>query len=528
MRTPKRVLLALILTLGLIGSQTWAPAVKAQGNFSAQIQLALRNLLAGNQTITGNWTCSGTCSGFGGGGGGTVTGTGSANQVAVWSGASAIGGSAGFTAVAGNVTATSFTGSLAGSTGLPISSGVSGLGTGIATWLATPSSANLASALTDETGTNLAVFDTAPTLRSTVTIGTAGGTTGAALFKGTTSGIVTLSTAAAAGTWTMKLPTTAGTVNYFLQTDGSGNTTWAAGGGGITIGTTAITSGTTTRILYDNAGVVGEYTLTGTGTVVVMATAPTITGPATISEAVGSSGLTITGATQTSSFPALNVTQIWNNGATTFKGALINITNTGSAAASALLDAQVSGSTRFSVTPTTINWSDGAQTASFATSSSGFTLTTSANYFAVSAGFGLWITPNGARLAFGLSGDIILNRVAAADLQFGLDVNGAGVSQTIRAANGITGTDKTGGNFTLASGKGTGAGAVSSLIFQTPTVLGSGTTAQSLATRLTIVETLSTFTNTVKAAGYQSSDGTAGATVTSCTGFKNGLCISGT
>ena len=52
---------------------------------------------------------------------------------------------------------------------------------------------------------------------------------------------------------------------------------WAAvaAGTGITIGTTTITSGTNTRILYDNAGVVGEYTLTGTGTVVAMQTAPT-------------------------------------------------------------------------------------------------------------------------------------------------------------------------------------------------------------------------------------------------------------
>ncbi len=35
-------------------------------------------------------------------------------------------------------------------------------------------------------------------------------------------------------------------------------------------------------------------------------------------------------------------------------------------------------------------------------------------------------------------------------------------------------------------------------------------------------------TGVIKAAGYKSSDGTAGATVTTCTGFKNGLCISGT
>ena len=49
----------------------------------------------------------------------------------------------------------------------------------------------------------------------------------------------------------------------------------SSGASGITIGTTTITSGTDTRILYDNAGVVGEYTLTGTGTVVAMQTSPT-------------------------------------------------------------------------------------------------------------------------------------------------------------------------------------------------------------------------------------------------------------
>lgn len=48
---------------------------------------------------------------------------------------------------------------------------------------------------------------------------------------------------------------------------------------GLVIGTTTITSGTATRILYDNAGVLGEYTLTGSGTVVVMATSPTLVTP---------------------------------------------------------------------------------------------------------------------------------------------------------------------------------------------------------------------------------------------------------
>ena len=46
---------------------------------------------------------------------------------------------------------------------------VTGLGTNVATFLATPSSANLAAALTDETGTGANVFATSPTL-TTATI----------------------------------------------------------------------------------------------------------------------------------------------------------------------------------------------------------------------------------------------------------------------------------------------------------------------------------------------------------------------
>jgi hypothetical protein len=55
-------------------------------------------------------------------------------------------------------------GTLTNATGLPISTGVSGLGTGVATFLGTPSSANLLAALTDETGTGANVFATSPTL----------------------------------------------------------------------------------------------------------------------------------------------------------------------------------------------------------------------------------------------------------------------------------------------------------------------------------------------------------------------------
>ena len=47
----------------------------------------------------------------------------------------------------------------------------------------------------------------------------------------------------------------------------------------IGVGSTAITSGATTRILYDNGGLLGEYTISGSGTSVAMATSPSFTTP---------------------------------------------------------------------------------------------------------------------------------------------------------------------------------------------------------------------------------------------------------
>ena len=64
------------------------------------------------------------------------------------------------------VLGTPASGTLTSCTGLPVSTGISGLGTGIATFLATPSSANLAAAVTDETGSGALVFGTSPTIAS--------------------------------------------------------------------------------------------------------------------------------------------------------------------------------------------------------------------------------------------------------------------------------------------------------------------------------------------------------------------------
>lgn len=52
-----------------------------------------------------------------------------------------------------------------------------------------------------------------------------------------------------------------------------------SGGGGLTVGTSTITSGTNTKVLYNNSGVLGEYTVSGTGNV-ALTTSPTFTTPA--------------------------------------------------------------------------------------------------------------------------------------------------------------------------------------------------------------------------------------------------------
>jgi hypothetical protein len=101
-------------------------------------------------------------------------------------------------------------------------------GTGIATFLGTPSSANLISAITDETGTGALVFGTSPTLTSPILVGpeerlvvSATAATGTVNLDTLTSGIVYYTSSATAN-WTLNVRGSSGvTLNDSLTTNDS-------------------------------------------------------------------------------------------------------------------------------------------------------------------------------------------------------------------------------------------------------------------------------------------------------------------
>jgi hypothetical protein len=223
---------------------------------------------------------------------------------------------------------------------LPVTSGGTGIATADQGALLSATSANTFSAT------------------RTPTLGLAGTAAGTLGLSGLTSGVVTLQTAATAGTWSLTLPTSGGSNGFILTTNGSGVTSWTnptALGVDLDVGTTAITGGTSTRVLYNNAGVLGEYSsvpvalggtnvtaagitafnnITGytasgatgtTSTNLVFSTSPSITTPTFVTSATGP--LFIGGTTASSSLTLQSTSgvgtsdsilfKVGNNGATT-------------------------------------------------------------------------------------------------------------------------------------------------------------------------------------------------------------------
>lgn len=156
---------------------------------------------------------------------------------------------------------------LTNATGLPISSGVSGLATGISAFLGTPSSANLLAALTTSTGTGNAVFSNSPTL-VTPNLGTP------------SAAILTNATGTASGLTAGNVSTINGliTAGSNVTITGSGtsispyNISSSGGGGGG--GTVSINSVSTSTNAGSAAGTTYVYYCTGTITI----TLPTAVG----------------------------------------------------------------------------------------------------------------------------------------------------------------------------------------------------------------------------------------------------------
>ncbi|MCE4217943.1 hypothetical protein [Aquirufa antheringensis] len=281
--------------------------------------------LTGVATITsGTW--NGSTIGVAYGGTGVTASTGSGNLVLNTSP----------TLVTPNLgTPTSVT--LTNGTGLPISTGVSGLGTDVATYLATPSSANLATAMTDETGTGALVFANTPTLVTPV-IGSATGTSlslsgnlsaAAGTFSSTlNAGASTLASAAVTGNATVggTLGVTGATTLSSTLTAGTSTlTSLSVTNSGTVGGTLGVTGATTLGNTLSVSGATTLAAVTATGAATFSNTVKITTGAAAgkvlTSDATGNAtwsnaGGTVTTTSSNTTYTTSNVTYIIFTGST--------------------------------------------------------------------------------------------------------------------------------------------------------------------------------------------------------------------
>ena len=155
----------------------------------------------------------------------------------------------------------------------------------------------------------------------------------------------------------------------------------------------------------------------------------------------------LTGDTLTASAPVLNLAQTWNNGAVTFKGVVVNATDTASAAASLLMDLQIAGTSKFSVkkdgSVSTGAWQGTAVGVAYGgtgqtTASAGFNAlspVTSTGDLIVGNG-----TNSSTRLGIGSTGQVLTVSGGTATWAAAASGSGTVASVSVTTANGVSGT----------------------------------------------------------------------------------------
>jgi len=161
----------------------------------------------------------------------------------------------------GGALGTPSSGTLTNCTGLPVSTGISGLATGAAAFLATPSSANLATLMTDETGSGANVFANTPTLVTpilgTPTSGDLSNCTNAVGY-GLKSATTTVSISSSTAPTTGQVLTATGSTTATWQTPTAGGSGTVTSVSALTITTTgtditsSVANGTTTPVITLN------------------------------------------------------------------------------------------------------------------------------------------------------------------------------------------------------------------------------------------------------------------------------------
>jgi acyl-CoA hydrolase len=357
-------------------------SVTMQGSTSGSVQI-IPTAVAGTGTILTMPATSGTIVTTGDTG--TVTNTMLSGSIAntkltnssltVGTTSISLGGSSTTLAGLTSVTSTAFTGALTGnastatklatarlingvsfdgSADITISaatSSLTGLGTGVATFLATPTSANLATAVTDETGTGLLVFGTSPAITTSLT-------TPSTSFDLINTTATTVNFAKAATILSMGATTGTSTINNDLVVSGN-----------LTVNGTTTTINTATLAVDDKnieLGSVPSATISATGTVgTITGSGPwsaVITGMVSTTGLIVGSSLSATNGTGslggsgsyivTSINSKTQVTYSATGGTTPTAGTITTITTTGYND----ITANGAGITVKGVTDKTLNW----------------------------------------------------------------------------------------------------------------------------------------------------------------------------